>query len=469
MAGQLAALRSLTLALRELSIPADGGGWSSSRPLTDGAVAEGLEPWVDALGHELLLLEEATLRLTGRVRDPAEAPAEARWTVAGRESSCEPALPADARLLSLSIRNLGESTLVSPQVIGTDGRDWSCLAGLLDDALAGAVGERERSLALWRWLVESRSHGSPATADLLLHDPVLLVNVYGYGFCDDAAHVLAALAGAAGLQARVWSLNGHVVPEVRMDGHWALLDPDDEAYFLEADGLKIAGAETLARQPDLLSSPQLVPGRTSAYYRVEVVRPFFETEADNSHGPAVLPETFLELDYDLAPGDAIVFSSASAGRRHADSYYQRPREWANGKLLGRRHLDGASRATPVVLELPYVFVAGRLLAASRDDGPPPAVAVRAGDGAWLSPDWRRHADGWVLPLTDALRIASGRPTSRLALRPLAADAALAVDVELVFQVAPRSLPVLTPGVSAVRWRSGSSEARAEIVARFEQP
>lgn len=469
---QLAALRALTLDLRALAAPADGGGWSASTPLREATAvgAEGLAHSANALGHELLLLEEAMLQLKGRVRDPAAVAAgEVRWSVTGREADCLPALPAGARLSSLTIRNLGETTLGSPQVIGTDGRDWSRLTSLLDDALDGAVGERERALALWLWLVESRTHGSPATAKAALHDPVLLMNVFGYGFCDDAAHVLAALAGAAGLQARVWSLNGHVVPEVRVDGHWSLLDPDNEAYFLEADGGLIAGAETLALQPDLLDTPQLPPGRARAFYPVEIVRPFFETTEDNRHAPAVLPPAFLQMDFDLAPGDAIVLSTASAGRRVADSFYRRPPEWANGLLTGRRLLGGAAGARPVVVELPYVFVAGRLLAVAPADDPPPAVAVRAADGPWLTPEWERHAAGWVLPLTDVLPIAAGPLVSRLSLRPAVEGASLAVDVELVVQVAPRSLPELTPGLVIARWRSTSDDARAEVIARYEQP
>lgn len=118
------------------------------------------------------------------------------------------------------------------------------------------VCERSVALALWRWVTGNRYHWSPYTADQWGHSPALLFNSIGFGFCDDAASALAALARLAGLSARVWALGGHIVPEVRIDGDWAVLDPDLEVYYLTDSG-SLAGVSELSQHPALIQQPVL--------------------------------------------------------------------------------------------------------------------------------------------------------------------------------------------------------------------
>ncbi len=101
--------------------------------------------------------------------------------------------------------------------------------------VAGMTPE-QASIAIWKFLVNRRYHYLPASDDAEMHDPVKFLNVYGYGFCDDSALNFAALCEEAGLEARVWGLNGHVVAESSYGGAWHMFDPDMACYFRGAGG-----------------------------------------------------------------------------------------------------------------------------------------------------------------------------------------------------------------------------------------
>jgi hypothetical protein len=123
-------------------------------------------------------------------------------------------------------------------------------------ASPGLTTERAFALALWRFVVANRRHTDPLTGQTWAHAPVVFFNAVGFGYCDDAAAVYTALARAAGFPARVWALEGHVVPEIRVDGRWELFDPDLEVYYLNDAGLP-AGVEELAADPWLIVEPRL--------------------------------------------------------------------------------------------------------------------------------------------------------------------------------------------------------------------
>lgn len=59
-----------------------------------------------------------------------------------------------------------------------------------------------------------------------MHDPVYFFNVYGCGFCDDAAQNMALLANHFGYNSRIHWLEGHVVSSIFHDAKWRIYDPD---------------------------------------------------------------------------------------------------------------------------------------------------------------------------------------------------------------------------------------------------
>jgi hypothetical protein len=107
---------------------------------------------------------------------------------------------------------------------------------------------------LWRFLRDSVYHDVPLNNNRVLYDPWVTVNSLGWGFCGHVAGAYVLIARAAGHEARVWALDGHVVPEINVDGQWQMYDPDLAVYYKTADN-RIAGVEELAANPTLITAP----------------------------------------------------------------------------------------------------------------------------------------------------------------------------------------------------------------------
>jgi hypothetical protein len=123
------------------------------------------------------------------------------------------------------------------------------------DAMATAgIDQQSRALALWQFVRDNTYHGLPLADSTWENDPLLLINSIGWGYCDDVAGALVHLARAGGLESRVWALNGHVAPEIKVNGAWQLLDPDLAVYYKNDLGT-ITGVEELQLRPDLITNP----------------------------------------------------------------------------------------------------------------------------------------------------------------------------------------------------------------------
>ncbi len=104
----------------------------------------------------------------------------------------------------------------------------------------------------WRYVTTHVKFSKPLTPDNWQHTPVLMINSIGTGICDDLSATLSLLWKALGFQSRVWTLEGHVVPEVLVNGKWHMYDPLYEAYYLN-NANEIAGVEELAKHPELIT------------------------------------------------------------------------------------------------------------------------------------------------------------------------------------------------------------------------
>lgn len=77
-----------------------------------------------------------------------------------------------------------------------------------------------------KFVEDKRIHTFPLYESSELHNPVYFFNVYGCGFCDDAAQNMALLAQHMGYDTQTHWLGGHVVTSIRHDGDWRVYDPD---------------------------------------------------------------------------------------------------------------------------------------------------------------------------------------------------------------------------------------------------
>jgi len=136
------------------------------------------------------------------------------------------------------------------QVLSDKIEDVSSLEAWRQAFIKPGMTERQKAIAIWTSVVKFR-HQEAAPLEYLDHedqvyDPIKAFNVYGYGICSGTSACLEALARYAGLEARGWAITGHSVPEIKIDGHWSMLDASLINYFQKADG-GIAGVAEIAQ------------------------------------------------------------------------------------------------------------------------------------------------------------------------------------------------------------------------------
>ena len=135
---------------------------------------------------------------------------------------------------------------------------------------------------IWRFVRDNVYHAEPLNDDTWLLESWGTLNSAGWGLCSHVSETYASIATAAGFEVRIWALSGHVVPEVKVKGHWEVYDPDLAVYYFTADGV-IAGVQELSADPSLVSSPRtplFPPGKNDDAYRAEVAD-IYSSKADN--------------------------------------------------------------------------------------------------------------------------------------------------------------------------------------------
>ncbi len=86
--------------------------------------------------------------------------------------------------------------------------------------------------AAWRFVCDyTKSTENHYGSESWAQDDELILWSFGGGFCSKRATLLARLWQEMGYEARVWGLEGHVVPEVQLSGKWIMLDPTSNIYL----------------------------------------------------------------------------------------------------------------------------------------------------------------------------------------------------------------------------------------------
>lgn len=148
----------------------------------------------------------------------------------------------------------------------------------LPEGIPGESFERK----LWRFVRDNTYHDVPINDQQWWYDYWPTLNSLGFGFCSHMSAVFVETARAAGYQARIWGLSGHVVPEIYVDGRWEMFDPDLGVYYFTRDGL-IAGVQDLAADTSLITAPTNPirdVGGTSAY--TQMIADIYDDAARNN-------------------------------------------------------------------------------------------------------------------------------------------------------------------------------------------
>lgn len=155
---------------------------------------------------------------------------------------------------SVFIKNAhAENTEIALSVDGRLFKDREDLVGAVRSLPDLYLGEPDYMKA-WRLVSMMHYHADPFIAGKKTHAPILAINSVGYGYCDDVSAALANIWKWLGYEARVWDLQGHVVPEVRVGDSWLMFDPDYGIYYFNRDG-NIASVAELSKDPSLILNP----------------------------------------------------------------------------------------------------------------------------------------------------------------------------------------------------------------------
>jgi hypothetical protein len=228
---------------------------------------------------------------------------------------------------SLRISNAGDRTITNPKLSVNGVEGWHDIKQILAQVLDGHVKPQDRAKAIFQFVVENRQHDEPPVEDDEPHDPVKFFNVYGYGFCDDAATNFGKLAIAAGMPAKIWSLGGqHVIAEIFYDNSWHLFDPDGEVYYADPSSGNIVGLAEIRKHPDLLKLANSPIMRRSKLERIYTNRKHFD--ASNFYLRSTTPPH--RMNYKLRPGESFCRYGNAKGWYFTNFYGDEPKNYSNG-------------------------------------------------------------------------------------------------------------------------------------------
>lgn len=358
-----------------------------------------------------------------------------------------PAIPArNIQPVKLIWHNLDPQIKVAPHWKRTGSPDLSSQQAMLDSILKPGMQAEEKSLAIWKFLVDWRYHFTPAEQGDELHDPVKFLNVYGYGFCDDCATNFAVLARKAGLQSRVWGLSGHVVAEAFYDGQWHMFDPDHQVFYRNPQGV-IAGVEELAQHPELITKTPRDPIGTPSQLIADLYTSTNNNRPSERH-PQIKDTT---LSPTLEPLDRVEFRFINPEYVHQKyvTDASRPPVVGNGTLNRTVHQISQLRQTAPNrrewhLSWPYVLLKSKLELELKPSASAPLVYISQDakswhqlDGALSNQTLATSLDQWIQNQPTAVYEYFIRIENSNGSDP--AESIKQLKSESIFQFAPRAL------------------------------
>lgn len=189
---------------------------------------------------------------------------------------------------------------------------------------------------LWRFVRDNLFHDYVLTGEPWIYDPLVALNSLGWGLCGNAASLYVRIARAAGYEARVWELSGHVVPEVFADSAWQVYDPDLAVFYRNQD-LSVAGIDFLSADLSLIATPTSPIHDPSVYSLPysEFVAEIYRTTSDNSVASQFDgPPHSLDGTIKLPAGATLIYPGLwDSGPIGHDGEVQQPVTWFRHALI----------------------------------------------------------------------------------------------------------------------------------------
>jgi hypothetical protein len=88
------------------------------------------------------------------------------------------------------------------------------------------------------------------------NDALVFLNTLGFGFCGSKSEALASIWNKMGYKTRVWDLQGHIVPEIYVNGEWQVWDPTYHVFYgCNQCDVILCGVKELTENPSLVDHP----------------------------------------------------------------------------------------------------------------------------------------------------------------------------------------------------------------------
>jgi hypothetical protein len=153
----------------------------------------------------------------------------------------------------LRITNEDSVPAFGPKLLLNRRGNWYSRLEIGIEALDGTISNKEKALALFQFMRHNRIHYEPAEHPFLdeTHEPVKVLGVYGYAFCDDAAFSLKNIAQNMNIGGKEWLLTAHSTSEVVFGNDEMVLDADLEVFYPAQDNLKLASKNEINNDRNL--------------------------------------------------------------------------------------------------------------------------------------------------------------------------------------------------------------------------
>lgn len=240
--------------------------------------------------------------------------------------------------MSLTIENTGDAPVVNPRLVINDRGNWYTFDSLLAEFTRGATTDQEKVYFIWQSMRENLYHESPLFGDAEPHDPVKLLNIFGFNLCDDAGSAGCSLFYHAGFKkSKNRALHGHVQCEAFVGSAYQFMDIDMDCFYLDRENERPVSGDECARDHDLVRR-ELNYGQVVSRF-VSSDRPAALFGPDDRQFDARLRGH--EIAYVLRPGEKAIFRWDNMGKYCAENKQRahRPRYFGNSRFVYRPRLE----------------------------------------------------------------------------------------------------------------------------------
>lgn len=232
--------------------------------------------------------------------------------------------------IQLTIENTGDTPVVNPRLVINERGNWYTFVSLLEEYTRGAETDQDRVYLIWENMRQNLYHESPLFADNEPHDPVRLMNIFGFNLCDDAGNAGCSLYHHGGFPgSRNRALYGHVQCEALVDPDaefgFQFMDIDMDAFYLDRENELPLDGDVIAQDHDLARRELNYGPEVSAFKASDAPAALFGPD-DRYANPTLRGH---EIAYTLRPGERAQFRwdnigkvcSGEPSRKHIPKYF----------------------------------------------------------------------------------------------------------------------------------------------------